>query len=84
MFTAITSSLQEEAINAIVILPEDRLPILIQFAKFLGSSSYENESEIRSKKNLSAKRKSISGCLNGKIQIADDFNDTPDCFREYL
>ena len=81
MFTAVKSSLREEAINAIVIIPEDRLPVLIQFAKFLGSSSYEKENNIDTDESLSAKRKLISGRLKGKINIAEDFNDTPDCFN---
>lgn len=24
------------------------------------------------------------GILKGQIKIADDFDDTPDCFKEYL
>lgn len=30
------------------------------------------------------RRKKIFGSLKGKIRIADDFNDTPDCFKEYV
>jgi len=30
------------------------------------------------------RRKKIFGSLKEKIKIADDFNDTPDCFKEYV
>ena len=30
------------------------------------------------------RRKKIFGSLKGKIKISDDFNDTPDCFKEYV
>ena len=42
-----------------------------------------NPSEAQSSQaDVLAKRKKIGGILKGKITIADDFNETPDCFKE--
>ena len=30
------------------------------------------------------RRKSIFGRLKGRVNIADDFNDTPECFKGYI
>ena len=84
MYKTTESSLQEEAIHAIIVLPEDKLPIIIEFANFLNSSSNNFPVENGSTNNLGEKRKKIYGTLKGKIQIADDFDETPDCFAEYL
>lgn len=34
--------------------------------------------------DIVVRRKKIFGSLKGKMKIADDFNDTPDCFKEYV
>lgn len=49
--------------------------------KLQDSCLNEKENNIGNDENLSAKRKLISGRLKGKINIAEDFNDTPDCFN---
>ena len=30
------------------------------------------------------KREKMFGCMKGKIKVADDFNETPDCFKDYV
>ena len=83
MANVIENSLQREAISAVDRVPIERLPILIQFARFLSSPAYET-SENNSGQDIALKRKRIAGSLKGKIMMADDFNETPDCFKEYL
>ncbi|MBQ4512614.1 MAG: DUF2281 domain-containing protein [Anaerolineaceae bacterium] len=84
MFKTAESSLQKKALHAVIVLPEEKLPILIQFADFLKNESYNADIPDFSEKNTAEKRSSISGCLKGKIQIAEDFNETPDCFGDYV
>ena len=81
MYQPTLSSLHRKAIHAIKILPEEKLPVLIKFAEFLNSSPI---SEKESVPDLSERRKRIAGKLKGQIWIADDFNETPDCFKDYL
>ena len=71
-------TLQQQAVQMIQILPEDKLPDLIRYAKVLNESSSMKVTVTR-KKNVRR-----FGRLKGKIWMADDFNDTPDEFSEYL
>ena len=83
MIDTIDSSVYKEVIKAVDIVPLKKLPILLQFAKFLSSTSDTSEGQ-SSQAEVLAKRKRIGGILKGKITIADDFNETPDCFKEYV
>ena len=84
MIDTIDSSVYKEVIKAVDIVPLKKLPILLQFAKFLSSTSDTSEVQSPSPADILAKRKKIGGILKGKITIADDFNETPDCFKEYV
>lgn len=76
-------TLQQEAVQAIQIVPEEKLPFLIQFARFLSSS--DNSVMIQPIQNDTQKKRSLmSGILKGKIKMSEDFNETPDCFKEYM
>ena len=66
MFKTAESSLQKKALHAVIVLPEEKLPILIQFADFLKNESYNADIPDFSEKNTAEKRSSISGCLKGK------------------
>lgn len=68
----------QQAVQMIQMVPEDKRPDLIRYAQFLNEPSSRRVTVTR-KKNI---RK--CGRLKGKIWMADDFNDTPDEFREYL
>lgn len=72
-------TLQQQAIQAVQVLPEEKLPSLIQFAQFLQGSRIE---VLPSQKTDAKKRQ--PGRLKGKIWMAEDFNDTPAEFKEYL
>ncbi|WP_034443613.1 DUF2281 domain-containing protein [Butyrivibrio sp. AE2032] len=53
-------------------LSEDNIPEVIDFIRFLNSKQ-DNKKERQS--NL----------LRGKLKyMADDFDETPDCFKEYM
>lgn len=77
-------TLQQEALQAIQVIPDDKLPFLIQFARFLSSSDVPEIIQEDSAKTTAEKRSNMAGILKGKIKMADDFNDTPDCFKEYM
>ena len=77
MIDTIDSSVYKEVIKAVDIVPLKKLPILLQFAKFLSSTSDTPEVQLSSQTDVLVKRKKISGILKGKITIADDFNETP-------
>ena len=70
-------TLQQQAVQAIEVLPESKLPTLIQFARFLNNSpdvvQGTSDSPIRR-----------FGRLKGKIKMTDDFNETPAEFKEYM
>ncbi len=84
MVKTVEQSLQKEIINEASILSEEKLRMLFQFAKFLSSSSYDQVRNETVNKDLIRKRKKIAGKLKGKIWMADNFNATPDCFKEYI
>ena len=64
-------TLQQQAVQAVQVLPDDKLPLLIQFASFLKSSPQIGLDETH------GKTKRRIGRLKGKIRMADDFNETP-------
>ena len=91
------TALQKEAISVINSVPEKKLPLLIQFARFLSSPAFdvpENHSSFQQmslaekrrrtavqQMSLAEKRRRTAGILKGRIWMADDFNETPDCFK---
>lgn len=84
MYQSVHTSLHNKAIRIIKSLPDDKLSVLIQFADFLNSSSYRSDTASIHRNDLANKRKQLSGSLKGDIFIAPDFNETPDCFKEYM
>ena len=70
-------TLQQQAVQAIKVLPESKLPTLIQFARFLNNSPEAVETT-----NSAPIRR--FGRLKGKIKMAEDFNETPAEFKEYI
>lgn len=59
-------------------LPEEKVMQIVEFARFIRMSSVENR-----KKTPLKNRK--PGLLEGNlIYLADDFDETPECFKEYM
>ena len=77
-------TLQQQAIDTIENLPEEKLPQLIQFAHSLLSNDTSHEIVIDGSETIKQKRQKMYGTLKNKIKIANDFNETPDCFKEYM
>ena len=77
-------TLQQQAIDTIENLPEEKLPLLIQFARSLLSNDASHEIVIDGSETIKQKRQKMYGTLKNKIKIANDFNETPDCFEEYM
>lgn len=75
-------TLEQQATQAIRTVPKDKLQILIEFAHFLSlpSRSVNLEAD-RAKVN---QKRSILGRAKGKIWMAEDFDETPECFKEYV
>ena len=70
-------TLQQQAVQAIEVLPESKLPTLIQFARFLNNSP----DVVQGTSDAPIRR---FGRLKGKIKMTDDFNETPAEFKEYM
>ena len=70
-------TLEQEATRAIHNLPAESLRSLVDYANFL--ISRVDASEGRNKPY-----RSIIGRSKGKVWLADDFNEIPDGFKEYV
>ena len=76
-------TLQQYALNVIERLPEEKILQVIQFAEFLS---------VNPKPKISVEDKEVSedgyirkpGILKRKMVMADDFDEMPDCFKEYM
>ena len=64
-------------------LPEDMIEQIIDFMRFLKYTS-KKETENHSFNNNTAPHRSINPLADELISIAEDFDKTPDCFKEYL
>ena len=76
-------TLEQQAINIITSLPADKLSQVITFAKFLLT---QPETDITSEQARAKNENFIRqpGILEGQIKIAADFDETPECFKEYI
>lgn len=72
-------TLEQQAIHIITALPTDKLSQVISFAKFLLTQPEADMTLNQGKKFFRQ-----SGILKGQISIADDFDETPECFKEYM
>lgn len=76
-------TLQQRALYMIEHLPDEKLLQVIQFAEFL--SCYSNP--VISTKDKTIKEKNHirkPGILKRKMIMSDDFDETPECFKEYM
>ena len=78
-------TLQQQALRAVQLLPEDKLPVLIEFARFLNQTDSADQIVSPARSSVVSQRRSaLSGILKGQVYMADDFNETPEVFKEYL
>lgn len=73
-------TLRQEAMTAVRLLPEDKLPQLLQFVRLLNPPAKEKtEPVLKTQK----KARRTPGEFPGKVIMSDDFDDTPDGFEDY-
>ncbi len=75
-------TLEQQAIHIITALPTDKLSQVVSFAKFLLTQSEADMMPNQTKKEKKFFRQ--SGILKGQMSVADDFDETPECFKEYM
>ena len=71
-------TLQQQAVQIVQVLPESKLPSLIDYARFLNNDI----DEAKGSSDSTPVRK--FGRLKGKICMTEDFNETPAEFKEYI
>ena len=71
-------TLQQLTMEAMTFLPESKKLQVLNFANSLNTAQSTTERISASK----SQRK--SGILKGQIKMADDFDETPECFKEYM
>ena len=62
-------------------MTEDQVMQLLTFARFLKS---EAQSRKKTTETSSQKHRRTPGGMPGRLWMADDFDETPDCFAEYM
>lgn len=78
-------TLKQEAINAIEFLPDEQLPQLIAYIDFLSYTFTKEKSASKNVLDIGKKsRRNLRGLMPGKVVMSEDFNETPDCFEEYM
>lgn len=77
-------TLKEQVIKRVNIMPDEQVRQLLQFADFLfytHSWTDGAENAVRTQKKC---RRNLKGIMPGKAVMAEDFDETPDCFKEYV
>ena len=75
-------TLEQQATQAVRTVPKDKLQILIEFAHFLSLPSFPANSDIEERKT--EQKHSILGRAKDEIWMSEDFNEIPECFKEYI
>ena len=70
-------TLQQQALHAVQVLPEEKLPVLIEFARSVADRMTGPQLS-----EISERRRALAGVLKGQVKMAEDFNETPEfvCF----
>lgn len=76
-------TLGQKAVDMIEKLPDEKAIQVIQYAEFLAFHT-KSESQIRGEDANEDGYIRKPGVLKKKMVMADDFNDTPECFRGYM
>ncbi|MDE6619467.1 MAG: DUF2281 domain-containing protein [Lachnospiraceae bacterium] len=76
-------TLQQQALDVIESLPDDKLSQVIQFAEYLAEKNrivISAQSEPANEDGYVRK----PGVLKKKMVMSEDFDETPECFKEYM
>lgn len=76
-------TLQQQAMDVIEHLPDDKLSQVIQFAEFL---SLNPDADVHEGHRAGQGEEYIRkpGILKRKMIMENDFDETPECFKEYI
>lgn len=75
-------TLQQQVVKEAGLLSDEDLAQVIQFIGFLRfSKSGKSLADIQQAGNRKYRTR---GGLPGRVILADDFNETPECFKEYM
>lgn len=76
-------TLEQQAIHIITALPADKLSQLVTYAQFL--LAQPEVAAISDQKNTNEEKNVRQpGILKGQIRMDSDFDETPECFKEYV
>lgn len=71
-------TIQQLTIEAMAFLPENKKLQVLNFAKSL------NTVKTASSRISSDTPRRKCGILRGQVKMTDDFDETPECFKEYM
>ena len=75
-------TLQQQVLKEAGLLSDEDLAQVIQFMGFLRvSKAGKSSADIQ---QTDSKKYRTRGGLSGKVILTDDFNETPECFKEYM
>ncbi|MEY8334935.1 DUF2281 domain-containing protein [Lachnospiraceae bacterium 47-T17] len=77
-------TLQQKSMDVIGCLPEDKIIQVIQFAEFLPFDKKPQREKAYLKEISKDDYIRKSGILKRKMVMADDFDETPECFKKYM
>ena len=75
-------TLQQQAMKEAELLSDEDLAQVIQFMGFLRFS--KSRKPFADIEQTDGKKYRTRGGLSGRVILADDFNETPECFKEYM
>ena len=80
--------MKERAVDIISRMPEDKIYHVLQFLESiegLTAKNLETDSmSISENKSYKSSRRKLGPLAGGLVFMADDFDETPDCFKEYM
>ena len=76
-------SIDQQVMKAVNEVPKEKLQFLIAFARFLSMPDTNVEMKPEATRTVNSKI-SILGRAKKCVKIADDFDKTPECFKEYV
>lgn len=75
-------TLQQQVIKEAGLLSDEDLAQVIQFMGFLRFS--KSRKPLTEVEQTDSKKYRTRGGLSGRVILADGFNETPECFKEYM
>lgn len=74
-------TLQQQVMREAELLSDEDLAQVIQFMEFLRFS--KSGKPLADIQQTNSKKYRTRGGFSGQVILADDFNETPECFKEY-